>query len=427
MSIIMRILTVFLIFLLTIIQIQGCSSSSQEKNPAPSKEQAAPEEVSFEVGITRAIVGKIKPILNFTGNIRSSDEVRVSSRIAGKIESIYVKEGDAVKKGMMLVKLDQTDFILSKNDAQSRLDLAKVRLSELMSGSRPQEIKQAEAQLEHAKANRINAANNLRRIERLHSLGAIPAKDYDAAKAQYDIAEAQVKSAEEFLDMMKIGPRQEQIDAARAVVRQAQIALDIAETQLSYTMIPSPIDGVVLTKYVNPTEVINPGIPLLLLSDTSKVKFEIDISENKIKDVFSGQKMKIEADGYPGRKFDGKILKIEPLVDQVSRTFKAQVEILNPDNALRVGMFARAFVEGKEKKSIILPRKAVLDSDGGSKVMVVRDGRALSKRVTPGMQEGDFIEIEAGITEGEDVIVEGNYGLQDGAKVKVAKKSDMKR
>lgn len=257
--------------------------------------------------------------------------VSVSAKIPGKVTDVLVKEGDQVKIGQVIARIDAREAGAQKLQAQAALLVAKAKYEELLSGSRPQEIGQAQAGVEQARANveqakatLDNAAKNYERMQKLFIEGAVSAAQRDSAQASYMVAKEAVNAtveaahgAVEKLDLAKVGNREEAIRAAEAQVKQAEAALAAASVVTEYTEILSPVNGTIALKSVNPGEVVAAGQPLFSVTDLSDVWLNARIEETKIGKLKTGQVVEYTIDGYPDRSFEGSIYDIGTAANSV--------------------------------------------------------------------------------------------------------------
>ncbi len=257
--------------------------------------------------------------------------VSVSAKIPGKVTEVLVKEGDQVKAGQVIARIDAREAGAQKLQAQAALLAAKAKYEELLTGSRPQEIGQAQAGVEQAQANihqakasLDNAAKNYERMQKLYREGAISASQRDAAEAAYVVAKETVNAslevahgAGEKLDLVKVGSREEAIRAAEAQVKQAEAALAAASLVTEYTEIISPVNGTVALKSVHSGEVVAAGQPLFSVTDLRDVWLNARIEETKIGKLTVGQVVEYTIDGYPGRTFEGMVYDIGTAANSV--------------------------------------------------------------------------------------------------------------
>ena len=351
-------LIVFLVFFV------GCKNSDSEN----ARQVSQPE---TRVTVTSAKKGDIAEILSLTGTLIAFQEVRITSKIPGKVQRVLVDVGSRVKPGDTLIQLEQRELALA--------------------------VDQAEAGLANAKANLEICKTTFDRLDNLLKDKAISKMKYDDAKARLDIARAQVW--------------------------QARAAVASAKEQLENATITCPIDGIVAKKNVEVGEVVSPpimpGKALLDVVDMRHLKTTVNVSENRVKEVYIGQETIITVDGFRGEFFPGKVSKISPVVNPRSRTFEVEVLISNPESKLKPGMFARVqLVLAKRTDVVKVPLRAVTQEDKGHVVFLAENGVARACNVKLGISDGVDVEVISGVTEGDKVIVQGNVGLKDGAGIK---------
>ena len=236
--------------------------------------------------------------------------VTVSSKVTGKVAQLMVAEGDMVKAGQTVARIDPQDILAQKAQAEAALAVAKANYEQLVNGTRPQEIQQARAFADQAKANLDNAAVNYERMARLYRDGAISASQRDNAETAYQVAREAHKAAGQALDLAITGAREETIRAAEFQVKQAEAALAIHNLTYGDTTIISPVDGVVALKSANIGEVVVMGQPLFNVVNTKDLWVNARIEETYIGKLKVGQLVQYTIDGYPGRTFSGKIYEI---------------------------------------------------------------------------------------------------------------------
>jgi HlyD family secretion protein len=236
--------------------------------------------------------------------------------------------------------------------------------------------------------------------------------------------------------LAKLGPRKEDIDAARGLVEQAKGQLALAETQLKNTVIRAPVDGTILERNVEKGEFVTTGFVgdkgakgyVVSIADLNDLKVEIDVNQNDFAKLGPHQKGVVTTDAFPDRKYDGMIDEVSPEANRQKATVQVKVKILHPDKFLRPEMNASvAFVSDAKpvekgevaKPSIVVPMSAVRSGA----VFVVSNGRAVKRPVKSGATVtlaggGQGVHIDDGLIGGEDLIVNPPADLKDGDKVK---------
>ena len=247
--------------------------------------------------------------------------VSVSPKIPGRISQVLVKEGEQVKAGQIIAKIDARDATVQRKQAEAALSVAKANYDQAIAGSRPQEIQQAsagvgqaQAGVEQARASLNNAGKNYDRMVQLYADGAVSAALRDSAEAAYLVAkegmnatEQATNGASQKLDLTVAGSREEAIRAASGLVKQAEATLEAIDLANEYTNIASPVEGIVALKSVNPGEVVAAGQTLFSIVDNKDVWVSARIEETKIGKIRIGQKVDYTIDGYPGHLFSGAV------------------------------------------------------------------------------------------------------------------------
>ena len=203
--------------------------------------------------------------------------------------------------------------------------------------------------------------------------------------------------------------------------------IDRDEPALGFTKaeVKSPIEGTVIRYYVDigdsviPQEPM-PQEPVVNIAYMDKIKIVVNVGEKDISKLRKGEKVRVSVDAYPEENFLGRVVKVAPAVDPRSRKLKVELEIENKDHRLKPGMFADVEIIYNEHSNVlVVPRISVLEKEGRTILFTVEDDRAKLREVKTGISDEEKIEIVEGLTEGESVVIEGNYGLTDGAKVEV--------
>lgn len=343
-------------------------------------------------------------VIRVSGNIEVTD-AEVSFKIAGRVEARLVDEGETVKAGQVVARLEQRELAeeaaLGKAEAQAAqaalaeleagsrpeeiaqaeasVHRAQARLDELLAGSRSQELAVAEARFQRAKADAVRLEVDYGRYKGLYEKELVSAQQFDAARTAYEMAKANQREAEEQLKLaqegprreeieqaraavneakerfalVKKGPRQETIDQARARFEQAKQALAVAETRLGYATLVSPLSGVVLSKNVEPGEYVAAGTPVITVGELVNPWLRAYINETDLGRVKVGQRVYVTTDTYPGKRYEGRISfiasqaeftpkNVQTEKERVKLVYRVKVDIPNPHMELKPGMPADA-------------------------------------------------------------------------------------
>jgi len=286
--------------------------------------------------------------IKVSGNIEAT-EVDVGFKISGRIVNRPFEEGDWVEKGQILGRLDDEDLRNRVEVARATLVSARARLDKLLAGSRPEEIRQAEAALQQAQFDLDNKRLTYDRMKMLHEKQVIAKESYDNAETAFKVAKAGLDRAKENYQLVREGPRKEDIDDARAQVEQARASLNLAETQLGYSVLHSPLSGVILVKSGEIGEVVNPGTPILTIADIEKVWLKAYIPETDLGKVKWGQAVIVTTDLHPRKEYKGTLSfissqaeftpkNIQTEKERVTLVYRIKVDLQNPDRELKPGM-----------------------------------------------------------------------------------------
>lgn len=201
-------------------------------------------------------------------------------------------------------------------------------------------------------------------------------------------------------------------------------AVDITKLELSYTTITAPISGVVAQRMVKVGNLIQPNAPMFKIVDTSRLEAVLNVPEREMDTLRAGLPVAMQVDALPGRSFTGKVGRVSPVVDAGSGTFRVTA-IFEGIGQLKPGMFGRVdIVFDSRANTLTIPRDALLEGDGETSVFAVRDGKAVRVPVQVGFVTGAFVEIRAGLSEGDGVVTVGKVTLRDGATVEVVNGGD---
>jgi len=378
--------------------------------------------------------GAPTPVLTAGGYIIPHRKVELAPKITGRVEWIGVEKGDTVTRGQVLLRIEQREFLAAADRAQALLAGARARLQELESGSRPEEIDRARAGVEEARSNVANAVLELERFERLHGEGAVSRQALDVAKNRHEVTLAQQAAAQKSYDLVRIGPRTEQIDLGRAQVREAEAALRAAQVDLDNTVIRAPTGGTILERLVEPGEIVTISFiggrgaksAVLSIADLGVLDVEVDVSQNEIGKVRLNQPATIVADAFPDRRYQGIVSEMAPEANRQKATLQVKVRLAQPDGIIRPEMNAKVtFLEPPSGPTgpakVFAPKEAVFTRDAQSYVFLVDGNKATARPVRVGAEADGRIEILDGLKGGESVVTRGVEVLKDGQRVRVKK------
>jgi multidrug resistance efflux pump len=318
-------------------------ASRGEKTPPPVKiETVQPVAPS-------APTAEGETLLPAHGNVAAHQRISVTAEVSGAVLAVPVEEGTKVKKGDLLVRIDDVRYKSEFDQAQASLALAQAQLDELKAGSRREEITQAKAAYEEAQHHMAGLTSELNRAYRAG--GAVSPSELDKIRTSLKEADAALKRHKAGLDLAEAGPRAEKVRAAEAQVAQAEAVLARARFFYEKTRIVAPCDAVVLEKKVEVGEVIHPeglALPLCVLGNLAAMEAEMDVEESKLPLLKQAQEARLTLDAYPDRSYRARFLRLQPQVNRQRGVVKVRVEILDADEALLPDMNCRVqFLRGK--------------------------------------------------------------------------------
>jgi RND family efflux transporter MFP subunit len=339
-----------------------------------SKKETVKEETfaATPVKVFKVKRQKISEKLFYTGLIEAWKKINITPDVGGKIAKIYVQEGDRVKERQLLAELDTR----------------AIRL----------QLEAAKAGLAVAEANYSDAQKNRERMERLKKENAVSDQQVEKVRLAYEAAEAQLQ--------------------------QGRSALNLAQHSLDVSLMKAPFSGVVASKNADVGDVINPMMGgfsptsgVLTLMDFSRIKIAADVSQQDFVRIKKGQVAHLQVTAIPDRVFEGYVSLVNSTADPLTKKFKVEITIDNSDSVLRPNTFGEITLEvSTHEHALAIPQKAVLEN---RYVFLVQGDVAQRRDVSLGLQNSELVEVTEGLKEGDVVVVEGNFGLEDGAKIKI--------
>jgi RND family efflux transporter MFP subunit len=320
-------------------------------------------------------------LLTASGYVVAQRKASVASKATGRLIYLGVIEGDKVKKGEVIARLEDSDVKAQLDEAKANLELSEVTLSD--------------------------AKWNYERNQKLLKSGSITESSFENSETQFKKAEAS-------------------IDVAKANVEAAEVAVE-------NTLVRAPFDGTVLTKNADVGEIVAPMAgsintrgTVVTIADMTSLQVEADVSESNIEKVKPGQECQITLDAYPDMQYDGYVAKIVPTADRGKATVMVKVAFKKYDDRVLPEMSARVlFLKGRNTSSgandntrmLIVPSTAIVTRQGEHMVFRIRDSRVVEEYITVGRSLGSYTEVKAGLADGDQVVDSPGEQIKDGMKV----------
>ena len=393
---------------------RGSKANSRKDDGTAATAAPAPVEVTTAAAIRR----DLPRFFEATGSLAGDQQTDVAPQTSGKVVGVGVDIGSYVRRGQMLVQLDDSELKLRVEQAATQVEQAKaaVRQAEEKIGLRPGQAFDPNrvAEVAAAKVTYDLAEKNFHRAEQLIESGDVSRSFYDEQRArrdqlkeQYDVALAQARQ------------NYAGVEVARTNVANAQAQLALARKGLSYAVIPAPIDGFVSERTADLGEYVSPQQKVATIVRTNPLRIRIDIPEQAIPVVKVGQSVSVTTSAWPDKNFAGRIARIAPNVSATSRTLTVEAEVENANNSLKPGQFATIrILQERAAPAVLVPARAIVTEAGVSRVFVIKNGHAEQRLVQTGQTEGDLIEVKSGVAADEQVATSGQERLSDGVAIK---------
>ena len=368
------------------------------------------------VNVNRAEALPPRGSIEYVGVLSAFRKVNVACEMGGTIEKLYFEKGDRVKKGQLLAEISTSSIRLSVNQAMAAFQAAKSNLEKTEKGSRPEEIRIAEAALKEAEAALFEAKKNFDRIKGLYESRSVSDSEYDSTKRMVDMASAKKESARQQLILAREGPRIEDRKVARANVAQAAAALAVAKDRLRKSQLHAPCDGIIAFREVEEGEVIVvPPVTLITqVVDLGRLKIKVSIGEKDIQLLDRHKDFAFTMDAFPQETFSCKLFFRSPTADPSTKSFPLELIVNHPDPRMADGMTVRVkFPIVNERMTLKVHSAWLSEQDGKIGVFVVKDDKAQFKAVPLGAYYDQRVEILSGLNDGE-LIITNPSGLKSG-------------
>jgi len=380
--------------------------------------------IEVPVQVTSVVSKPLTYSIKVTGDVLPLMQVDLFPKVSGYLERIDVHIGDIVKQGQVIAQIDRTDFLQKVREIEAKVAQAKAQLSELETGTRTEELHQAEEAVRQTQSRFENAKLQHERIEALYKREVISKKERDIADMDFTVAEAQLASSQQNLKLLREGARQEVREGSQAKLREMEAILEQERTRLQNAKIVAPFRGEVSRKYLDAGALVSPSTPLVSLVHTETLKIVANVLEKDIPLLKPGMKAKIRVESYPEKVFEGSVEKINSALELSTRTLQAEIYVLNTNRFLKPGMFANVEVVLLEKlQTLVIPREAIIQAGNEMSVFVVEEKRAIRKPVTVGYEQDRMVEVLKGLNQGDQVVIKGQQLIKEGSVIRVVEGS----
>jgi RND family efflux transporter MFP subunit len=341
--------------------------------------------------------------LQVTGELEAYEEATLAALVPGRLELMVVDLGSRVEAGDEIAAVELRDYELGVAQAEAAWRAARARLA--LEGE--QEIDpERVAVVREARSELADAARQLERLTSLSTDNVVAASALDAAQARHSIAESRLSAAFE------------DVAGREALLEQRKVELELARAELADARIVAPFAGAIAERLADRGDYVSVGTPVARLVRYDPLRLRLAIPERRAHEIQAGQQARIELEAHE-QPILASVDRLSPELDAANRTLAIELELDNPDGALRPGSFARAtLVVDPEARTLVVPRAALVRFAGIDKVFVVEEGRAVERPITVGRADEQRVEVLGGLESGARVVLAPG-GLASGAEVRV--------
>lgn len=373
------------------------------------------------VKVIKAELSSLSTTVDYSGELNVDNEVSLSPKSPGKVESLNVKVGSSVKSGDILFTLDSSSLQAQLEQQHASVDSANANLDKTKSSGVDQQVLQAQQSLETAQINYNDAKTTYDRTQSLYSAGAVAKQDLDNASTKLNTTSAALSAAQQNLNLIqqKVGP--ESVEVAQAQVNQAEAGTKSIQSQIDDTIIKSPISGIVSAVNIHEGEISSASQPSITVLDLSSIIAEVNVPDNMLSKIKVGQSISMTIPSAGNKKVSGTVDNIASSIDSKTEKYLVKIKINNSDGSLKPGMFSKISLPDKNKDDIVVvPNEAIKVENGVSYVFTVKNNKIKKISINTGLSNDKITEVlSSKINPGDNVVLGGLTFLNDGDKVKI--------
>lgn len=394
-----RLLVLALILIFT---LAGCKGNNLEESKMLEKKPVKVIEVKEESATIE---------LQYIGIVMPEEVKKLSFKSSGKIASIKVLEGQKVKKGQTLALLDTKEIGFSVNAAKAAKDAAQAQYNKAINGATEEDINIAAANAAKAEKAYEFSKDNYERALKLYEAGGLSKQEMEGTKLELDIRQQEYNGAKSLLSQAQKGSREEDKDALKAQIDQANADLSYKLSMANDANMKADMDGYIMDVLSKDGEIVSGGYPIIVLgSDINIVKF--GLTQEDAAQVNIGDSVRVESQE---KSFYGKIKSIDKIMDSETRTYSARAVL--EDSFLPSGTIVRIYIPTQEYNAINIPLTSIMR--GNYDYVYIVEGEQIKKRqIELGKVQDDMVEV-SGIMKGEKLVIEGMKKINDGDMVKI--------
>jgi RND family efflux transporter MFP subunit len=372
---------VIILFLTALVAALGFRVFQAVESEAESERGGSgPRAQTVQTGV--ATRGAMNDKVTLTGPLKAKDHVDVTPKLTGRIVQIKVDTGQAVPRGALLAVIEDAEIVQQVERSRATIAVGEASIS------------QREAELNNARAE-------LERNQKLLDAGLLSRQQFEEAQTRYKVA-------------------QSQLELARAQRRQSDAEHRELNIRHGQTRVYSPMAGYVAKRHVDVGALVNPSTPIVTVVNVNTMVIEANASERDIARIKPGSRATVTLDSLPGQSYEGRVMRISPMLDPQTRNGIVEIEIQNRGGTLKGEMFAKADLDlGTTREATLVPRDALVYRGDQPGVYLIEEGTARFRPVETGLTQEDRVEVLNGLKEGETVITRGVNTIKEGDRVKV--------
>lgn len=348
--------------------------------------------------------------VTFNGKILANEEIFVIPKAAGIVTAVNFKLGDKVNKGDILFTIEKGDISNSVAQASNGVSLAQKGVAQAKNG-----LESAKINYDLNKEKIENAILNYERTKELYEQGAV-------SKSQLE--QAEIGANEKNLDALQASVTQAEIAYQQSLnqLTQAQISYEQAVDGLDNTKVEAPMTGILSVLNVKQGQIAGSGQQAASIVDVSQVYIQLSVVESVVNDIHEGDEIKLEVPSASSDEIISTVSYVSPSADPMNKLYTIKSYIDNPEFKIRPGMSAKATISLESaENAIVIPSNAIINRGDKNFVFVVEDDRAIEREIKTGIDTGEFVEVLSGLEFDENIIIEGQFYVSDGSKVKVVR------
>ena len=350
-----------------------------------------------------------------TGRVLWPQRITLATEITGRVKQIAVSEGQQVKRGQLLLQLDDAEALAAVMQAQAVVTQAQAKLQQLHEVLLPS----AQENWRQAQADVEQLSQQFKRIQKLQQQDFTSQAELDTAKRNITVANSRLQAAQ--LSVRSLQSRGSDLVLAEANLAQSRVSLQQAQVQLAQFQLLAPADGTLITRSIEAGDIVQPGKVLMLLAAQGDTQIEVQLDEKNLGQLVLGQKALVSADAFPDQRFDAELIYINPGIDAARGSVEIKLGVANPPDYLRQDMTVSVDIAtGFRSNTLIIPAAVLQESSTNSPwVWVVRQHRVQRQSVQMGLRGDNQIEIISGLKRDDAVILANNKRIKVGQRVQV--------